>query len=300
MHKTGHTEIHAELHGPLTSIQLARLSVFEPCECDVTQAANFRLIYFTHRPPQATARASARWASNRFERMGDLSLIPVGEPFHARGGVGDATAIFVDLKKELVGRWLDDKFEWSDRALAASLDIQNSTLRELMVRLADEALNPGFASEAMVEALSIQLAIELVRLSGALGNEEVRGGIQAWRLRLIEERLAESPRAPTLSELAGLCNLSPRQLARTFRASRGMSIGNYISEKRVETAKRMLKTDKSIKTIAYEMGFKSTSGFCFSFRNATGQTPGQFRTEMSRRGTAIMPSTSAKWLERSN
>jgi AraC family transcriptional regulator len=105
----------------------------------------------------------------------------------------------------------------------------------------------------------------------------VTGELARWRLRLIDERLHDVEQIPTLSELAALCKLSARQLTRGFRASRGCSIGAYVAGRRIERAKQLLASDQSIKTVAYSLGFTSSSAFCFAFRRATGITPGEFR-----------------------
>jgi AraC family transcriptional regulator len=110
----------------------------------------------------------------------------------------------------------------------------------------------------------------------------VTGGLAAWRLRLIDERLREIRAAPTLEELAKLCNLSVRQLTRGFRASRGRSIGEHVAQCRIENAKRLLATDESVKAIAYSLGFSSPSSFSFAFRRATGETPREFRQRLVR------------------
>lgn len=91
---------------------------------------------------------------------------------------------------------------------------------------------------------------------------------------------------PSLSELASLCSLSVRQLARAFRASRGVSIGDHIAQCRIEHARRMLAGADSIKSIAYDLGFASPSSFSFAFRSATGQTPREFRSELPGRARA--------------
>jgi AraC family transcriptional regulator len=103
------------------------------------------------------------------------------------------------------------------------------------------------------------------------------GELARWRLLAIDEPLNDAQEIPTLSELAALCKLSVRQLTRGFRASHGCSIGDYIANSRIERAKRLLASDQSIKTIAYSLGFNSSSGFCSAFRRATGMTPGEFR-----------------------
>ena len=89
--------------------------------------------------------------------------------------------------------------------------------------------------------------------------------------------LDKSKKAPTLTELAQICNMSVRQLTRGFRASRGCSIGDYITQSRIYTAKRLLASDESIKAIARSMGFASPSSFSYAFRRGAGVTPRQFR-----------------------
>jgi AraC family transcriptional regulator len=134
----------------------------------------------------------------------------------------------------------------------------------------------------MVELITGQVVIELARFCGESRTAAAAGGLAAWRLRLIEERLAEVRDAPTLTELAGLCSISVRQLTRGFRESRGCSIGDYIAQSRIDTAKRLLGGDQSVKSIARSMGFASPSSFSYAFRRSAGVTPRQFRTEVMR------------------
>ncbi|MBJ7442044.1 MAG: AraC family transcriptional regulator, partial [Sphingopyxis sp.] len=77
-------------------------------------------------------------------------------------------------------------------------------------------------------------------------------------------------------------NMSPRQLTRGFRASRGHSIGDHIAQTRIDMAKRHLATSESVKEIAFALGFASPSSFAFAFRRATGSTPRQFRQRQLR------------------
>jgi AraC family transcriptional regulator len=137
--------------------------------------------------------------------------------------------------------------------------------------------HPGFASEMFVELIAAQLAIELERYFARFDEIPKTGALAQWRLMVIDERLNDAQEIPTLSELAALCKLSVRQLTRGFRASRGCSIGDHVANSRIERAKRLLASTQSIKTIAYSLGFTSSSGFCFAFRRATGLTPGEFR-----------------------
>jgi AraC family transcriptional regulator len=133
----------------------------------------------------------------------------------------------------------------------------------------------------LVELIAAQIAIELGRYCSAVTEAPANGGLAPWRLRLIDERLVEEREIPTLADLAALCKLSVRQLTRGFRASRGCSIGDYVARRRIDTAQRLLTTEESIKAVAYAMGFASPSSFCYAFRQATGETPRQFRQRRS-------------------
>ena len=101
-------------------------------------------------------------------------------------------------------------------------------------------------------------------------------------MRLIDERLSDDPAAPSLSELAQHCNMSVRQLTRGFKVSRGCSIGDYVEQRRMERAKRLLVDGESVKTLAFAMGFSSPSSFTYAFRRAVGISPSQFRQRQTR------------------
>jgi AraC family transcriptional regulator len=180
-------------------------------------------------------------------------------------------------------RWSEDEPDWTDRLLESNLDLDNERLRAPLLRLAEELRHPGLASDALAELLLGQAAIELARHCAALKDPPAASGLSAWRLRLIDERLLEVRAPPTLDELARLCGLSPRQLTRGFRASRGASIGAHIAARRAEFAKRLLATDESLKSIAHSLGFASHSSFTAAFRRATGMTPRQFRQQLARK-----------------
>jgi AraC family transcriptional regulator len=136
----------------------------------------------------------------------------------------------------------------------------------------------------LVELIAGQLAIELARYCTSIADGPVTGGLTPWRLRLIDERIREVHKAPTLMELAALCGISVRQLTRAFRASRGCSIRQYVALSQVDHARRLLATEEPVKGIAYSLGFSSSSKFAFAFRRATGETPREFRQRVLRAG----------------
>ena len=275
--------VHAELSVPVATAQIVRFELAEPADNVIREEDSYRLdLCLT--PRMANARACFResWGPHRFEPVGDLFLLPAGHDLHIRSDGGGQSSMVCQLHRDPILEWVGDKIEWNDRRLEAVLDIANRQIRSLLLRLAQEARHPGFASELLVELIAGQLAIELGRHCQSVADTPMTGGLASWRLRTIDERLMEVNKAPTLTELADLCNLSVRQLTRGFRASRGCSIGEYVAQSRIKIAKRLLVSEDSVKAIAYAMGFSSPSSFSFAFRRATGLTPGQFRQHIRR------------------
>jgi AraC family transcriptional regulator len=217
-----------------------------------------------------------RWAAERFELPGRLFIVPPGETLAVWNEVGRETVVVCYLRDEVMDAWVAQKR--STDLLDNSADVHSEALSNVMLRLRDEACRPGFASEMMIEGLVLQLAVELQRHYRDVPQSLKGGGLAPWRLRRIEDRLRCYGEPATLSELAALCSLSVRQLSRAFRASQGISIGQFAARIRIEEAKRQLAGDVSIKQLASRLGFCSTAAFSFAFRNATGVTPSQFRT----------------------
>jgi AraC family transcriptional regulator len=271
--------IEAELRAPVAIAQIVHFSSREPADNLMRREDLYRFdLCLTPRPRNTRACYPDHWNPQRFERLGNIFLVPPGETMLARGDDScQQSSLLCQLNPEPMRTWLDDNLEWTDPRLTASLDIREMNIRNLLLRLAEEARHPGFASEMLVELIAAQLGIELSRYCRAQNINNATGGLATWRLRLIDERLQEIREAPTLTELAEICQLSVRQLTRGFRASRGCSIGDYVAGSRVEHAKRLLATDQSIKSVAYSLGFSTPSSFCFAFRRATGQTPREFR-----------------------
>ncbi|MBR3195278.1 MAG: helix-turn-helix transcriptional regulator [Clostridia bacterium] len=84
----------------------------------------------------------------------------------------------------------------------------------------------------------------------------------------------------TLERLAAEANISTRECSRAFRENLHVSAMEYVSAYRISVAeKQLIETEKSIEDVAADCGFSSTSYFIKKFRNATAQSPLQFRKE---------------------
>lgn len=270
----------------------------------VTAMATTRLIWFDHgeapdtlvswdsyyidlsltpRPANMRACYTGHWTPHHFRAVGDMFLVPPGELLHVRAdGPVHHTSIVCEVNADLLHDWLGFRLDWNDRRLEASLDMASNGIRHMLRRLAEEARNPGLASARMCELVAGQLALEIGRFCEGIVDAPATGGLAAWRLRIIDDRLKEMRVPPTLAELAELCSISVRQLTRGFRKSRGCTIGDYVAQSRIENAKRMLSDGQSIKSIAHALGYTSTSSFSYAFRRAIALTPRQFLNRVYR------------------
>jgi AraC family transcriptional regulator len=275
----------AELGTTLASIHFARFELDRPTNRVFRREDRYWLdMCLTPRPEKVRGCYGDRWGPHRFERLGEIFLVPPGEALHIRSDTGGSQASIVcEISADAVDRWLDDGIDWTDRRLAAGLDIAHPYIRACLNRLAEEVRHPGPGSAVLAEAVVAQLAIEVARYCQAIAEGPITGGLASWRLRRIDERLQESGPPPSLELLAQTCSISVRQLTRGFRASRGCSIGHYVAQTRIEIAKRQLASDQSIKEIAFGLGFASPSSFSYAFRRATGSAPRQFRQRQYRK-----------------
>ena len=82
----------------------------------------------------------------------------------------------------------------------------------------------------------------------------------------------------TLESLAKKCYYNPSYFSRLFKNHFGVSLVEYISNKRVEKALELLsETNMSIKAISSACGFSNRSVFYRAFSKITGKTPTEYR-----------------------
>lgn len=87
----------------------------------------------------------------------------------------------------------------------------------------------------------------------------------------------------TVGHLASIACLSRFHFARAFKAAVGRPPHQYVGLKRLERAKALLiRGDQTLVDIALTLSFSCQANFTRAFRQATGQTPGEYRRRFSR------------------
>ena len=87
----------------------------------------------------------------------------------------------------------------------------------------------------------------------------------------------------TLDELAAIHYLSKFYLAQIFKDAYGITVGNYVTEKRIAEAKRLLRFGRNddrlltIQEVAQAVGYDDMNYFCRTFKKTEGMSPGEYR-----------------------
>jgi AraC-like DNA-binding protein len=164
-----------------------------------------------------------------------------------------------------------------------------------VVKSAFRALRRGLAtpeaSDAWLEDQLYLLAVGLVGIHHQVRREIDRfpGGRHATREELYRrlhrgrDYLVSCYDQPvTVSEAARAACLSPFHFHRMFKAAFGTTPGQFLQERRLAIARRLLATtDQPVTTICLSVGFESLGTFSWLFRKRFGLSPRQFRSLQS-------------------
>ena len=127
--------------------------------------------------------------------------------------------------------------------------------------------------------LSMQMTIEFAERVAALqcgesGRKLIRDA-RLYILQHIDERI-------TTEQLAEHLSRNRTYLCSVFKAETGMSVNAYITQMKIDEAKRLLEvTDKSLKSIAEHLGFSTQNYFQNVFKKVAGMTPMEYRSQHS-------------------
>jgi AraC family transcriptional regulator len=175
-----------------------------------------------------------------------------------------------------------------DKSVIASLRYE-SGFKDLLVAgiasaIVSELKAQTSAGRLLAETLASSLAARLVQnhVSSSLAQafqHITHEGLDRRRLsRVLDYIEAHLEGDLALDQLASIACLSRFHFARAFKAAIGQSPHRYVSAKRLEHAKALLKRrDQSLVDIALALNFSCQANFSRAFRQVTGQTPGQYR-----------------------
>lgn len=153
----------------------------------------------------------------------------------------------------------------------------------LMHRLVDEAIarDSGWIRmcRSLLNELSTLAMRNLARHGRQLPADEQYSSAQivTYNARHYIQKNFQHPL--TLAQVAHHVALSPNYLASLFKRQFGRTIIDYLTEVRIEEAKRLLlDTELKVARIASEVGYNSPYYFSRAFKQVAGCSPRQYRT----------------------
>lgn len=185
------------------------------------------------------------------------------------------------------GRWLNIQFSprWFGRVGAEGRDLprasqllRGGTTVNWASRLGAEIREPDAVSKFAIEGALLLLLTDLSRLPVFGERRRPR-----W-FTVVEDAIDESiAEPPSVSELAALAGVHASHLLRTFRLHHGCTVATYVRRRRLERARAEIASSKRpLSMIALDAGFADQSHFTRVFRQAYGETPGQYARSLRR------------------
>ncbi len=243
------------------------------------------------------------WAVVHRSESSDVAVKVAGRWQKARANPGDITIV----PKEAPSEWYLDK-----PVEALQLYIQPAVIAQIMEQIIDidpsrlEIIDRLAVRDPLIQHIGLALLAEL-QTNAPLGHLYAESLIQTLAMHLVRHHstlwLPSLPitgglspqklqhaldyindhldREVSLADLAAAVDLSPYHFTRLFKQSMGSAPHQYLIERRIEAAKRLLSTTQlSIAEIAYQVGLSSQSHLTTLFRKRVGMTPAAYRNAL--------------------
>jgi AraC family transcriptional regulator len=219
------------------------------------------------------------WHEDRIQ-PGSLFIARADSEIQARWAINSWPTMVLQMDNSKLAHMAPDQVNAIENSLVSAMSTFDDRLAALMQAVREEVREGCASGRLYGEAISLSL---LAYLAGAYAT--------SWRRDDRETRLSPAQKRSvvdyiranlnaniSVTELAGLVQMSPSHFARVFKMSFGASPYRFVMRERVDGAKDMLKgTKMSSSHIATAFGFSSQSHFVKVFRQFTGVTPKQYK-----------------------
>lgn len=214
-------------------------------------------------------------------RSGNVCFMPAGQPVEA----------YWNRPIEDLGILLDPKFvskTATDNGFSTNFVFdeayrkEDPLMRHLGLTLLEESRSGSASGKLYSDSLIQSLTLHLIKnyTNARPAAESLNGGLSGYRLRRVQDYIDANLESDiSLGELAAVADLSQFHFARAFRKSTGRTPQQFLTEKRVERAKRLLENEQlPIVEVSLQSGFKNQSHFTSIFRKLTNLTPKTWRS----------------------
>ncbi len=216
---------------------------------------------------------------------GRVDLIPGGRELAVRLD-GSLESVHIYIRRALVDAAAQELTSGaSNFELRPLFDVPDLLLEQMALAMRDAMREDDIGTRLYVDRLAWATAAHLVRTQSARAvRVDYANGLSHRQFKRVVDFIeARLDQVITISDLAGVASLSPVYFARRFRQATGQTPHQYVLNRRIQQAKRLLAaTDKPIAEIAFECGFCHQEHMTRTFRRQLDITPAAYRKSLSK------------------
>ncbi len=209
-----------------------------------------------------------------------MCMMPVGQSVIA-SWKGEYESLLVDFTPKYLSKMAAEMNLSPNIELRETVSQKDQLIQHLSLAFLDEAAKKETSSRLYADSIAHTLMFHLIKnYTNAKENaKQFLGGLSGHKLRRVTAFINENLEQDlTLTEIAGVADLSHFHFARSFRKTLGVTPQQYIATRRIEKAKDLLShSNLPIVEIGLQTGFKNQSHFTTLFRKLTSFTPKVWR-----------------------
>jgi AraC family transcriptional regulator len=243
------------------------------------------LVYVTGPQRSTGEQGSLHWKhrgiwSTDAIRPGTVSIIRRDVEIQATEPSGSFPMMVLQLDNSKLQHLAPTQALTIDKCLSSAQVTRDFRLTALLSTICQEVREGCISGRLYAESISLAL---LVYLAGKYAAPWLADNCTVKLSSTQQRSIVDYIRASltgniSVTELAGLVQMSPAHFSRVFKASFGVTPYRYVMRERVEGAKAMLASaELSGSQVAIAFGFASQSHFVKVFRQFTGVTPKQYQ-----------------------
>jgi AraC family transcriptional regulator len=254
---------------------------YQDSDVEVPPMRDFMIVAYRRGVTEMRRRLDAGWHHERLG-PGDVSLLTRAADSHWAWS-SPIEVVHVYLTHDQLAATCRAMYERevTDVALHDTIKADDPAIHRTAMMIAGEAARGGVGSELLVDALTTQLSVTILRRHANVIFRE-RDGSDCLTFRqehLVRDYVQTHLHGRlTLDDLACAVGLSKFHFARRFRASTGTTPHEFVLRQRVDRARRLLeRTSTPLPEVAQDCGFADQSHMNRVLRKRLGVTPGEVR-----------------------
>ncbi len=220
-------------------------------------------------------------------KAGDIHVISQGKRHQIVAGSGDnlRMAYVGFLFQEEAGEALAELKQFFENPPLQLKNEQNQ-IKALFEKILTELYISMPYGKEVIDSCMNQILVQVFRSFSTEGFKESPRIVEEARMnRIVGHTIVQALRyidsnimqITSISQVAEQLKYNPAYLSRIFHEKTGITMSEYIAQKKIEIAKSLLASGKGVGETAQVLGYASSQSFCKMFRRYTKSSPSVYR-----------------------